>query len=68
MIASMIVSFVCAEYAARREKASGPLEPGKFAGLIVLSQNLFEIEPTENGKTEVGLTMVGRKMAGGKVA
>jgi predicted amidohydrolase YtcJ len=51
-----------AAFAARREKSTGSLEPGKFADLIVLSQNLFLIEPTEIGKTEVLLTMVGGKV------
>lgn len=51
-----------AAFAARREKSTGSLEPGRFADLIVLSQNLFMIEPTEIGKTEVLLTMVGGKV------
>jgi predicted amidohydrolase YtcJ len=51
-----------AAFAARREKTAGSLEPGKIADLIVLSQDLFMIEPTEIGKTEVLLTMVGGKI------
>jgi predicted amidohydrolase YtcJ len=51
-----------AAFAGRREKTEGSLEPGKFADLIVLSQDLFKIEPTEIGKTEVLLTMVGGKV------
>ena len=51
-----------AAFAARREKTSGSIEPGKFADLIVLSQDLFMIGPTEIGKTEVLLTMVGGKV------
>ena len=42
--------------------SEGSLEPGKLADLIVLAQDLFEIEPTEIGKTEVLLTMVGGKI------
>ncbi len=45
----------------RREKTEGSLEPGKVADLIILSQDLFKIEPTEIGKTQVLLTMVGGK-------
>ncbi len=48
-----------AAIAGRREKTEGSLEPGKLADLIVLSQNLFEIPPSQTGKTEVLLTMVG---------
>jgi predicted amidohydrolase YtcJ len=51
-----------AAFAARREKTAGSLEPGKVADLIVLSQDLFMIEPTEIAKTEVLLTMVGGKL------
>lgn len=46
----------------RREKTEGSLEPGKVADLIILSQDLFKIEPTEIGKTQVLLTMVGGKV------
>ncbi len=51
-----------AAFAGHREKTEGSLEPGKLADLIVLSQDLFKIEPTEIGKTEVLLTMVGGKV------
>lgn len=51
-----------AAYAGHREKNEGSLEAGKLADLIVLSQDLFRIEPTEIGKTEVLLTMVGGKV------
>jgi predicted amidohydrolase YtcJ len=51
-----------AAFAGRREKTEGSLEPGKLADLIVLSQDLFKIEPSEIAKTEVLLTVVGGKV------
>ena len=51
-----------AAFAGRREKSEGSLEVGKLADLIVLSQDLFEIEPSDIAKTEVLLTMVGGKV------
>jgi len=51
-----------AAIAGRREKTEGSLEPGKLADLIVLSQNLFDIDPHQIGRTEVVLTMVGGKV------
>jgi predicted amidohydrolase YtcJ len=51
-----------AAIAGHREKTEGSLEPGKVADLIIVSQDLFRIEPTEIGKTEVLLTMVGGRV------
>jgi len=51
-----------AALAGRREKTEGSLEAGKLADLIVLSQDLFKIPPTEIVKTEVLLTLVGGKI------
>ena len=48
-----------AAIAGHREQSEGSLEPGKLADLIVVSQDLFKIEPSEIGKTQVLLTMVG---------
>jgi len=48
-----------AAFAGHREKTEGSLEPGKLADLIVVSQNVFEVDPHELGKTKVALTMVG---------
>jgi predicted amidohydrolase YtcJ len=50
-----------AAYAGHREKTEGSLEPGKVADLIVVSQDIFNIEPYDIAKTEVLLTMVGGK-------
>jgi predicted amidohydrolase YtcJ len=48
-----------AAFAGHREKTEGSLEPGKLADLIVVSQNVFQVDPHEIGKTKVALTMVG---------
>jgi predicted amidohydrolase YtcJ len=50
-----------AAFAGRREKTEGSLEPGKAADVIMLSQNLFEVDPHAIGRTTVLLTMVGGK-------
>jgi len=47
-----------AAYAGRRESTEGSLEPGKLADLIIISQNLFEIDPHKIAATKVLLTMV----------
>ena len=51
-----------AAFAGRREKTEGSLEPGKLADLIVLSQDLFKIEPSKVADMKVSLTMVGGKV------
>ena len=50
-----------AAFAGHREKTEGSVESGKLADLIVLSQDLFKIEPDKVANTEVLLTMVGGK-------
>jgi predicted amidohydrolase YtcJ len=50
-----------AAFAGRREKTEGSLKPGKAADLIMLSQNLFEVDPHAVGRTTVLLTMVDGK-------
>ena len=47
-----------AAFAGRREKTEGSIEPGKLADLIVLSQNIFKIDPLKLRATKVLLTMV----------
>jgi predicted amidohydrolase YtcJ len=51
-----------AAIAGRREKTEGSLEPGKVADLIIISQDVFRVGPSEIGKAEVMLTMVGGKI------
>jgi predicted amidohydrolase YtcJ len=51
-----------AAFAGHREKTEGSLEPGKLADLIVVSQNVFQVDPHEIGKTKVTLTIVGGRV------
>jgi predicted amidohydrolase YtcJ len=48
-----------AAYAADRESETGSLEVGKFADLVVLSDNLFELESREIARAKVLLTLLG---------
>lgn len=49
---------VNAAHAAWRDDCTGSLSVGKYADLIVLDQNLFEIPPHDIGKTQVLLTLL----------
>jgi predicted amidohydrolase YtcJ len=49
-------------YAEFAEKDKGTLEPGKFADLAVLSQDVFKVPAAELQKTESLLTLVGGKV------
>jgi hypothetical protein len=51
-----------AAYAQFEEKIKGSLEPGKLADVIVLSQDLFQIDPLAISKTTVLLTIVDGKI------
>lgn len=51
-----------AAYAGFREKTEGSLEAGKLADLIILSQNLFEVEPHSINQTKVLTTIVGGRV------
>ena len=48
-----------AAFAGRREKTEGSLEVGKLADLIIISQNIFDINPHKIGATTVVATIVG---------
>jgi len=49
-------------YAMRREKEEGSIEIGKLADLILVSQNIFEVEPGKIAGTKSVLTMVGGRI------
>jgi len=51
-----------AAYAGRREKAEGSLEEEKLADLIVVSQNIFEIDPNKIREAKVIATIVGGRV------
>jgi predicted amidohydrolase YtcJ len=51
-----------AAFAGHREKTEGSLEPGKLADLIVVSQNIFEIDPHHLVDTKVVMTIVGGRV------
>ena len=51
-----------AAFAGRREKTEGSLESGKVADLIVVSQNLFDIDPHKIADTKLITTMVGGRV------
>ena len=51
-----------AAFAGFREESEGSLEPGKIADLIILSQNLFQIDPHTIDKTKVLTTVVGGRV------
>jgi predicted amidohydrolase YtcJ len=51
-----------AAFAGRREKSEGSLEIGKLADLIILSQNIFDVEPHKIGATKVVTTIVGGRL------
>jgi hypothetical protein len=49
-------------YAMHRENEEGSVKAGKLADLILVSQNIFEVEPRKIAETRVVLTMVGGKV------
>jgi len=51
-----------AAFAGRREKTEGSLEVGKLADLIIVSQNIFDINPRKIASTKVVATMVGGRL------
>ncbi len=53
---------VSAAYAGFEDKEKGSLEVGKLGDFVVLSENLFFIEPEEIDKIEVDVTVVGGRV------
>ena len=51
-----------AAFAGHRDKLEGSIEPGKLADVILLSQNLFEVDPHKTRETQVLITVVGGKV------
>jgi predicted amidohydrolase YtcJ len=51
-----------AAFAGRREKSEGSIEIGKLADLIIVSQNVFDIDPRKIGATKVVTTIVGGRV------
>lgn len=51
-----------AAFAGRREKTEGSIEVGKLADLIILSQNVFDIDPHRIAATKVVTTIVGGRI------
>ena len=51
-----------AAIAGHRERTEGSIQPGKLADLIVVSQDIFRVDPHSIAGTEVLLTMVGGKI------
>jgi predicted amidohydrolase YtcJ len=51
-----------AAFAGRREKTEGSLEAGKLADLIIVSQNIFDINPHKIGATRVLTAIVGGRL------
>jgi predicted amidohydrolase YtcJ len=51
-----------AAYAGRREKTEGSIESGKLADLVILSQNLFEVDPHRLAETKVVTTIAGGRV------
>jgi predicted amidohydrolase YtcJ len=59
-LASAIDAFtINAAYLNKREQDTGSIEAGKFADLIVVDQNLFEVEAAAISETKVLLTLFG---------
>lgn len=51
-----------AAFAGHTEKSLGSIEKGKWADIIIVDRNIFEIDPRTIDKTKVVLTIVGGKI------
>src|SRR5262245_32118437 len=62
LLAVLKMHTINAAYEMHRENATGSIEPGKDADLIVLDQDLFRVPPARISDTRVLLTMLGGKV------
>jgi len=53
-------------YASFEEKLKGSIEPGKLADLVVLTDDIFNIDPIKIADTKVYMTIFDGKVIGGK--
>ena len=68
-LASAIDAFtINAAYLNKREKDTGSIEVGKYADLVVIDRNPFEIEPADISETRVLLTLFGGVAVYGELA
>ena len=49
-------------YAEFQEKEKGSIAPGKLADVVLLSDDIFQIEPAKIADVQVDMTMVGGKV------
>jgi len=54
-------------YAEFQDREKGSITPGKLADFVVLSDDIFKIDPNDLGKVKVEMTMVGGKIVYGGV-
>jgi predicted amidohydrolase YtcJ len=67
-LATAIDAFtINAAFVNKRESTTGSIEVGKFADLIVVDQNLFEIEARNISETRVLLTLFNGKVVAGSI-
>lgn len=62
-LAAAVAAFtINSAYQQHQDRVTGSLERGKFADLIVLDRNIFDVPITQVSETKVRLTMVGGKV------
>jgi predicted amidohydrolase YtcJ len=67
-VADAIASYtINGAYVNHQEHTTGSLEVGKFADIVVLDNNLFEIEPVQISQTQVLLTFMNGKLVHGEL-
>ncbi|HVU46469.1 MAG TPA: amidohydrolase family protein, partial [Terracidiphilus sp.] len=49
-------------YAEFQEKEKGSVTPGKLADMVLLSDDIFQMDPAKIGDVEVEMTMVGGRI------